>query len=224
MKRLGKFLRNLRLLTALVAALIFFLSVLLPPILGLITQRVVVHRINTLQHSTLESAGIDLVQAQPSRLGWFSSDIQISAHGRFLSADGQSNASRTGILSINHGPLIWHLYDSPLALADIQLRPAAGEPDPARHFSGAAIATLTASLQVQIDAIAGINASGGEHWVELQILSPLLPFQRTTGSLWFDLDVRALNAAGSGQLTTKWQHTEDARLSNNRLLFNMELQ
>lgn len=224
MSKSGYFFRRVRNLIALVAALIFFLSVLLPPVLGVITRAMVVSHVNALQSGQLERLGISSLQAETRRPGWFSSEVQISASGRLLSADGTGNAVRTGVVAIHHGPVLWHLADSALALADLQLIPAEPATDPAQHFSGAAIAKLTPSLHVNLNAIAGIHASGGEHWLELQLLIPIVPFQRNKGDLWFDLDLQALDSAGLGALATQWQQNATARVSNSRLLFNIGLQ
>lgn len=222
MKNLRHFLRRLRILVALVATLIFFLTVLLPPVLGLITRQIIIDRSDALRGVMLADFNIESVNAEPGRAGWFSSEIIITASGPALSADGQSSVERHGILYINHGPVIWHLSDTLLALADMQLLPLAYDSGPEQHFSGSAIVTLTPLLVIQLKAIAGIQASGGEHWIELRSSSPLPPLPgQPSQEVWLDLDIAALRAAGLSNQLERWQLAGDARVSNNRLLFNI---
>ena len=92
---------------------------------------------------------------------------------------------------------------------------------------------LTPALMVQTRLIAGAYASGGEHWLDLQMSSPLLPApllaltampKARDGQLWLDLDNKALEAAGMGSEIDYWLLNQHTRLSNNRLLFNIRLQ
>jgi hypothetical protein len=107
----------------------------------------------------------------------------------------------------------------------LQLRPLSLDTKLAQHFSGSAIAQLTPALAIELKAIGGIQASGGEHWLELQMTSPLLALTGTrSGQLWLDLDVTALTKAGLDSDIAHWLRNDYARLSNNRLLFSIRLQ
>lgn len=224
MIKLRYFFRRLRTVAALVATLIFFLSVLLPPVLGLITRAIIINQIKAVPGDMLAEFHVNSLTVESVHAGWFSSEIVINASGPILSGDGRSSVTHTGVLHINHGPVIWHLSDSLLALAEMQLIPAANNTDPSQHFSGSAIARLTPSSRLQLDAIAGVNASGGEHWLELHLTAPLPPLPgNTQGTVWLDLDIEALNAAGLGPQIAQWQLKEHARMSNNRLLFYIGL-
>ncbi|MDO8908170.1 MAG: hypothetical protein Q7W55_06690 [Pseudohongiella sp.] len=225
MKNLQQFLRRSRIVLGLVATLVFFLTVLLPPALGMLTRQAIVDRVSEWQGTSLAEFNIESINTGTIRAGWFRSEIHISANGTFLSADGRTSATRRGILHINHGPVIWHLSDTLMALADIQLLPLVSSADTARHFSGSAIVQLTSGLRLQLRAIAGIHASGGEHWLELQQSSPLLSIAGArSGRLWLDMDIKALTNAGMSQQVERWRLNESARTSNNRLLFSTALQ
>lgn len=225
MKNLRQFFKRVRLLISLVATLIFFLLMVLPPVLGLMVRQAVLKGVDDLQ-DTLSDVSIDALHVESVRAGWFSSDINLVASGQLLSADGVNSDTRTGVLHINHGPVIWHLSDSLLALADFQLQPQQDTDTAQQHFSGSAILHLQPALRgiprldIRLKAIAGIQAGGGEHWLELQTTSALLPWQGSPHQqLWLDLDVAALNAAGMAPDMARWQQDHQARLSNNRLLF-----
>jgi hypothetical protein len=225
MKNLRNFLKRLRIVMGLAAALIFFLTVLLPPVLGILTRQAIIDNVSEWRGALRSHSHIESIDFGPVSASWFSSEMHISATGTFFSADGRTSATRRGVLHINHGPLIWHLSDTLLALADIQLLPIDVNPDPALHFSGSAIVQLTSGLMIETRAIAGIHASGGEHWLEMRKNSPLLPVAGTpSGRLWLDLDINALRNAGLSQQVELWLSNESARVSNQRLLFSTGLQ
>lgn len=72
----------------------------------------------------LEQAQVLNINIQRVRAGWFSSDIHVSAESSIFSTDGLSPITQQAILHMNHGPIMWHLYDTLIAVADIRLLPA----------------------------------------------------------------------------------------------------
>lgn len=212
--------RRLRNVAALVVLLLFVFSILLPPVLGMLTRQVVLTNIDRWQ-GVLTEFDISALHADVIRSDWFSSQIRISASGPVLSADGKSTATRNGLLHINHGPLIWHLADSLLAAAELHLTPLSQGTDINGHFSASAIAAFRSPLTLEVTGVAGVQAAGGEHWFELQSTLPLLPFSdNARWQLWLDLDKRALHAAGLSESLATWEQSGNARISNNRLMFS----
>lgn len=220
MKTHRPFYNYLRKLAALVATLFFILVVLLPPLFGLFARQIIVARINNWQ-PLLADFNMHSLSADTTAAGWFSSQISIQASGPLLSADGQTSVTREGLLYINHGPVLWHLSDSLLAVAAMQLQPIAQDTGMDEHFSGSAIMRLAPPLHITVSAVAGLQAAGGQHWLELRTATPLLPLAGAAQSrLWLDLDINALHAAGLADQVTVWQQTEHARVSNDRLMFS----
>lgn len=198
MKKFRWLLSSLRTLIALSAALTFIIAIVLPPVFGLLSREFVITQLDNLQ---LPQFGVDSVTVSASTAGWFSSTIDVNAHGQLFS-DSATPASRSARLSIYHGPVIWHWSQASLAVADIQLLPPTTR-DPGHHQSASATLHfgLASGLTMRLKLIAGLQTGDVEHWIELQSESPvLLPWQSAdaqavSARLWLDLDARAFRGA-----------------------------
>lgn len=163
-----KKLLSLTLILVLVPVLL--LTTVLPALIGVLI------RPSLLQ--TLEQAPALNIDIHSVRAGWFSSDIHVSAESSIFSPDGLSPVTQQAILHLNHGPIMWHLYDSLFAVADIRLLPAPEQAQPApANFSGAGLLRLNRQGQLQFDAITGFTAFAGDHWLETRASWP-------ASSLW----------------------------------------
>lgn len=75
------------------------------------------------------------------------------------------------VLSIRHGPLLWHLPDTPFAIAEAQISTTTPETPP--YLSGSALLTL--GSRWQIDGVMGLSAKEDTFLAEWQLHWPILP-------------------------------------------------
>src|SRR5690554_1651329 len=200
---LGSLLRQLRRLLWTSIFLLALLAALLPPLFGARVRAGVESIIAQANASSLPFR-VDVIN---SRKGWFSSDYQ-------LRLTGQADIIPIR-LSIIHGPVLWHLHASPLAIAELRLEPdPLSPPEAVRYLSASGILTQTGLNQVSLRAIAGFTALGGEHWLEADARWPWVGSKAgRTGSpehwpesvaldLWIDADARALTDSVHADLLT----------------------
>lgn len=138
----------------------------------------------------LEQAQVLNINIQRVRAGWFSSDIHVSAESSIFSTDGLSPITQQAILHMNHGPIMWHLYDTLIAVADIRLLPAPEQAPPApANFSGAGLLRLDRQGQLQFDGIIGFTAFAGDHWLETRASWPASSLWQGWQSALTDMDL-----------------------------------
>ncbi|WP_139141584.1 hypothetical protein [Pseudohongiella acticola] len=211
---------SLTLLLILVPVLL--VTTVMPALTGLFVRPPVVQALQQAQ-----ALNIDVTRV---RSGWFSSDIHFNATSSIFSDDGQSPVQQSAILHLNHGPILWHLYDSPFALADFQLLPA---PDHEQsHFSGSGLLVLSTQGDLSFDAIAGFTAFAGDHWLEtsarwpaakaLQGWRPVLPELQL--SLAIDADATALLQSPAADALRVYQQQGWAHVANGRARSTIVLQ
>lgn len=161
---------SLTLLLILIPLLV--VTTVLPPLIGLLLRPPLVQSLERAQ--TLD------VEIQRVRAGWFSSEVHFSMTSNIFSADGLSPVQQSAILHLNHGPIMWHLYDTMFAVADVRLLPA---PDAGlgqrrtggnsqANFSGSGLLRLNSQGYLQFDAITGFTAFAGDHWLETRASWP----------------------------------------------------
>lgn len=228
LKKIRKVVRNIAfaalLLTGIVAGL-------LPAALGLVLRQQITPMLENLS-AAREQNGSLTVSVEQSHAGWFNSSYQLRLQGTVLSTAGQSSAAQTVLLSMMHGPLIWHLYNSLFAVAELQLinlSPVTGPDTP--HLSGSGLLTLDETLNLRLRAIAGFSALGGDHWLDLRMQWPALAqiwpvdLQRwpVRAELKIDADARALAAGPAADALDVYEQQKWTRLSNGRALTQIRL-
>ncbi|MEX0739668.1 MAG: hypothetical protein WD071_10035 [Pseudohongiella sp.] len=155
-----KKLASLTLLLILIPVLL--VTVVTPPLIGLLLRPPLLQ--------SLERAQALNIEIESVRSGWFSSDVQFSMASSIFSADGLSPVQQSAILHLNHGPIMWHLYDSMFALADIRLLPSPDQNE--ANFSGSGLLRLNTQGYLEFDAITGFTAFAGDHWLETRASWP----------------------------------------------------
>jgi hypothetical protein len=141
---------------------VLLVTTVLPPVIGLLLRPPLLHSLERAQALNVEITSV--------RAGWFSSDIDISMESNIFSADGLSPVRQSAILHLNHGPIMWHLYDTLFALTDIRLLPAPGQDQ--TNFSGSGLLRLDTRGYLHFDAITGFTAFAGDHWLETRASWP----------------------------------------------------
>lgn len=219
-------LKKLAILTLLLTLVpILLVTTVLPPLTGLLLRP-------TLRQS-LENAQFLAIDVQDVRAGWFSSDIHFSAQSSIFSEDGLSSPTQQAILHVNHGPIMWHLYDTLFAVADVRLLPASEQPGADQtYFSGSGLLRLDRQGQLQFDAILGFTAFAGDHWLETRALWPanrswqgwqaiLRDMQMT---LSIDANATALQQSPAADALEVYRQQGWTRLSNGRAHTSIQLQ
>lgn len=212
----GSLLRQLRRLLWTSIFVFALLAVLLPPIFGARVRLGVESIIADANASSLPFQ----VHVIHSRKGWFSSDYQLLLAGQADTIPMQ--------LSILHGPVLWHLHASPLAIAELRLEPdPLAPPETVRYLSASGMLTLTGLNQVSFRSIAGFTALGGEHWLEADARWPWAA-RRTDPpgqwpeavalDLWIDADARALADGPYADLLADLRAERRVRVSAGRVL------
>lgn len=220
----GSLLRQLRRLLWTSIFVFALLAALLPPIFGA--------RVRLGVESIIAEANVSSLPFQVhvihSRKGWFSSDYQ-------LRLAGQADTIPTQ-LSILHGPVLWHLHATPLAIAELRLEPdPLAPPETVRYLSASGMLTLAGLNQVSFRSIAGFTALGGEHWLEADARWPWagrsagttnLPGQWPEAvalDLWIDADAQALAGSPYADLLTSLRAEGRMRVSAGRVLGHVVL-
>lgn len=99
---------------------------------------------------------------QVTEAGWLQTDYEIVT---------PNLVNAPVVLSIRHGPLLWHLPDTPIAIADAQI--STTTPNTPPYISGSALLTLRSRWQV--DGVIGLSASNDTFLAEWQLHWPILP-------------------------------------------------
>lgn len=208
----GSLLRQLRRLLWTSIFSFGLLAVLLPPIFGALIRARIDSAIADLNNASLPFQ----LEVIDSRKSWFSSDYR-------LRLTGQADALPMH-LSILHGPVLWHLHATPLALAELRL-----DPDPlapaatVRHLSASGMVTLTGVNRISLRAIAGFTALGGEHWLEVDAHWPWTSSQTVALDLWIDADARLLTEGPYADLLADLSTAGRVRVSAGRVLGHVVL-
>ncbi len=200
----------------------------IPPVLGLLVR----DRIHQVLAPLAQSQGLR-VDILDTRSHWFRSEFALQISSEIFSDDGLTRTSLPAIVHVTHGPVMWHLYDSLFALADLQLAPDNTRPaKPDTHFSGSAMIKIDSDLRLTIRAITGFTALAGSHWLESQANWPLsantdnwrVLLSQMDLALTIDADAEALAASPAADALNVYQRQGWSRLSNNRALTYITLQ
>lgn len=215
----GSLLRQLRRLLWTSIFVFGLLAALLPPIFGA--------RVRSGIESVIAQANASSLPFQihtiSARKGWFSSYYQLQLVGQADTVPMQ--------LSIIHGPVLWHLHATPLAIAELRLEPdPTAPPEAVRYLSASGMLTLAGLNQISFRSIAGFTALGGEHWLEADARWPWAARAAdTAGSrgrwpesvaldLWIDADAHALADSPYADLLTRLRAEGRIRVSAGRAL------
>lgn len=219
-------LKKLVILTLLLTVIpILLVTTVLPPLTGLLIRLPL--------RQALENAQAFNIDVYDVRAGWFSSDIHFSAESSMFSADGLTSPTQHAILHVNHGPIMWHLYDTLFAVADIRLLPAPGQPEPGQtNFSGSGILRLDPQGQLQFDAITGFTAFAGDHWLETRARWPVdtswqgwrAVLRNLQLTLQIDANAVALAQSPAAEALEVYRQQGWTRLSNGRAQTTIQLQ
>lgn len=219
-----KLVKNLLGLTLLISALV---AVGIPPVLGLLLRDRIHQVLGPLAQS--EGLGVEILDTQGH---WFRSEFALQISSEIFSDDGLTRTGLPAILHVTHGPVIWHLADSMIALADLQLAPDYSQPVAAdTHFSGSALVKIDNDLKLTIRAITGFTAFAGSHWLEGQAKWPLsasrdnwrVLLSEMDLSLTIDADAEAIAASPAADALNVYQMQGWSRVSNNRALTYISL-
>lgn len=221
---MAKLLKKLRQLLWTTLLLIALLTVVLPALLGWVLRQQINPILLELGNRPSDPGQLNL-HLDRVDAGLLRSDYYLYLEGNVLSASGTQAASQRLLLSVAHGPVIWHLFDSLLALAEIQLinlSPVTGPETP--HLSGSALMTLDAGLQVRLKAITGFSALGGNHWLDIRADWPALAMlcgpagilSQMNVQLALDADATALTASPAADALKVyqqqgWTHIQGSR-------------
>ncbi len=107
----------------------------------------------------LQELGFDY---QVTKAGWLQTDYQVVTPN-LLDAPV--------VLSFRHGPLLWHLPDTSVAIAEVQISTTAPETPP--YLSGSAL--ITVGSQWQVDGVMGLSSQHDSFLAEWQLQWPLIP-------------------------------------------------
>jgi hypothetical protein len=219
-------LKKLAILTLLLTLVpILLVTTVLPALNGLLIRP-------TLRQS-LENAQLLDIEVQEVRAGWFSSDIHFSARSSIFSDDGLSSPTQQAILHVNHGPIMWHLYDTLFAVADIRLLPASEPVGPEQtNFSGSGLLRLDHQGQLHFDGIVGFTAFAGDHWLETRARWPVSTswqgwravLRNMQLTLSIDANALAIAQSPAADALAVYRQQGWTRLSNGRAHTTIELQ
>ncbi|HDZ09233.1 hypothetical protein [Pseudohongiella sp.] len=201
---------------------VLLVTTVIPALIGVVIRPPLLQALERAQALNVEITSV--------RAGWFSSDIHVSAESSIFSPDGLSSVTRQAILHLNHGPIMWHLYDTMFAVADIRLLPASPGLEPVTtdadlsNFSGAGLLRLDGQGMLRFDAITGFTAFAGDHWLETRASWPassswqgwqavLRDMQLT---LSIDANATALRQSPAAEALAVYQRQGWTRISNGR--------
>jgi hypothetical protein len=205
----------------LVITLVIAVTVILPGIIGVILRDRIPQGLGVFA----QPQGLQ-VEVSEIRKHWFYSELHLNISSEVLSPDGNARQNVPAVLQLMHGPVIWHLYDSPFAVADIQLIPAVPQSTGSNPVVGSALLKLDHNLKLRLDGILGFNALAGNHTLEFNFQAPALA---TSGS-WRDLlraavleviidaDANALADSPAAAALDVYQRQGWTRINNGRAL------
>lgn len=221
---MARILRKLRQVLWSTLFLIALLAIVLPAILGFVLRQQINPILLALGNRPIEPGQLRL-HLDRVDAGLLRSDYYLYMEGNVLSASGTQTASQRLLLSVAHGPVIWHLFDSLLAVAEIQLinlSPVTGPETP--HLSGSALMTLDSGLTVRLKAITGFSALGGNHWLDIRAGWPVLAMlqgpvnilHQMNAQLTLDADATALAASPAAEALNVYQQQGWTNLRGSR--------
>lgn len=216
-----KKLAGLTLLLVLIPVLV--ITTILPALIGVFLRPPLLQSLERAQALDINIQGV--------RAGWFSSEIQFSAESSIFSDDGLSSEPQMAILHLNHGPIMWHLYDTLFALADIRLLPAPSR-NTQSNFSGAGLLRLNRQRQLQFNAITGFTAFAGDHWLETRANWPAhsawqgwqAGLRELNLTLSIDANATALRQSPAAEALEVYQQQGWTHISNGRARTTIRLQ
>ncbi len=187
------------------------------------------HRIST------ELAGLPrtsdlLVEHVNSQGGWLDSSLSLRLRGNAVAGAAEGIPL---VLHLSHGPLIWHLPDTPWRVAHLQLGTPAGYHGPgANRYSGAAVVRLTPGGNLGIRGILGAEIFDGDHQVHFSASWPLSSWwgndhrfrYATTASVYMELDAAALLTSPAAETLRVYERQGWTRINRGRALMELRLQ
>ncbi|MEX1196265.1 MAG: hypothetical protein WEB57_00180 [Pseudohongiellaceae bacterium] len=163
-----------------------------------------------------------------SRARWLDSTMYLRLHGEAI------NAQEDGVpleLTLSHGPLIWHLSDSPWALATLQLQTPPDYSGPgANRYSGAAVLRVSPGARLIVRGILGGAAFDGDHQVQFSGNWPLLAESNNAAvlgasvTIYLELDAEALQASPAANALRLYERQGWTRISQGRGLTELQLE
>lgn len=167
------------------------------------------------------------LQHTGSHAGWINSSMTLRLHGKAVDAPAEGIPLE---LYLSHGPLIWHLFDSPWALAQLQLRTPRDYSGPgAGRYSGAVVLRVTRSAELAVRGILGGAAFDGDHQVQFIGYWPLLAgslnarLLDASVNIYMELDAEALQASPAANALRLYEQQGWTRLSQGRALTHLQL-
>jgi len=211
----------------LVLTLVITASVILPGIIGAILRDRLPHGLAVFAQP--QGLQVEIVEI---RGYWFYSELQLVISSEVFSPDGSRRQHVPAILHLTHGPVFWHLYDSPFGVADIQLTPAEPPTSGRNPLVGSALLKLEHTLHMRLDGILGFDALAGAHTLEFNLRSPLLAgngnwrdlLRAAELRLFIDADARALADSPAADALDVYQRQGWTRINNGRALSLITLQ
>lgn len=171
------------------------------------------------------------LQVTSERSGWLHSELGIRLHGDAVGADASQPLALQ--LQLAHGPVLWHLADTPLAVMALEVRPAEPlVPGAAQNYSASAILRLRRGGRMHFNGIAGFAAYGGMHHLQWRLHWPTNTLRQgpqallaeLQGSVLIDLETRALLDSAWADLAREYQQQRWLRFSQGRALSYISLQ
>lgn len=211
-------------LLGMTAGVTLFLVLVVPTVTGWQTRS----RLASALDGLPDSDGFSL-QVRDVRGGWLNSTIDLTLEGDPFWGGG------TGIplqLLISHGPLIWHLPDTPLAITHIQLgTPPVYTGPGAGHYSGSALLRLDTGGQLLVNGLLGFAAFDGDHLLQFNGRWPATAtlsgwrnlLRQAEANLALELDAEALLQSPAADALRAYQQQGWLRFSNGRALSYLSL-
>lgn len=163
-----------------------------------------------------------------SHAGWIASTMELRLHGEAVDAPAGGIPLE---LHLSHGPLIWHLFDSPWAVAHLQLRTPPDYSGPgANRYSGAVVLRINRDRELTVRGILGGAAFDGDHQMQFSGRWPLFAESPNAGllhasaSVYLELDAEALMDSPAANALRLYQQQGWARISQGRALTDLQLE
>ncbi|MGM0633250.1 MAG: hypothetical protein ACQETO_08745 [Pseudomonadota bacterium] len=170
-----------------------------------------------------------LVEQVSSQGGWLDSSLTLRLRGKAV--DGSAEGIPL-ILHVSHGPLIWHLPDTPWRLAHLQLgTPREYHGPGANRYSGAAVVRLAPGGELGIRGILGAEIFDGDHQAHFSASWPLSSWwgndhgirSATTANMYLELDADALLTSPAAETLRVYEQQGWTRINRGRALTDLQL-